>query len=215
LETCKQHDLSPFKKEIYLLKTGGKNGDKYHTIVGIDGVRTKAARTGQYAGKTDVRYNLRSDGTYQTAAELKAIKAIPITATITVKRVVCGVIAEFTHTAVFAEFYPNVADGKSDFSKAAQMPFQMIAKVAESFALKQGFSDQLSGLHIEEEAAAFEDVTIKAATDEKIDPEIQAGIDQCADISELEAYYRSLSLAQVKITPAISKQFTARKNEIS
>lgn len=35
------------------------------------------------------------------------------------------------------------------------MPFQMIAKVAEAFALKKGFGDELGGLHIEEEMPAF------------------------------------------------------------
>ena len=43
------------------------------------------------------------------------------------------------------------------------MPFNMIAKCARAKALKVAFSDELSGLHIEEEKAAFEDATIQAA----------------------------------------------------
>jgi hypothetical protein len=43
------------------------------------------------------------------------------------------------------------------------MPFNMIAKCARAKALKIAFSDELSGLHIEEEKAAFEDATIQAA----------------------------------------------------
>jgi hypothetical protein len=35
----KQLGADPFKKEIYLVRYG----DKYHTIVGIDGMRAKAA----------------------------------------------------------------------------------------------------------------------------------------------------------------------------
>ncbi len=42
------------------------------------------------------------------------------------------------------------------------MPFQMIAKVAEAFALRKGFSDETSGLSIEEELGAFTGETIAA-----------------------------------------------------
>jgi hypothetical protein len=83
---------------------------------------------------------------------LKAAGKLPITCTITVYRVVAGVRCPFTHTAVFSEF--------AGTGKWQTMPFQMIAKVAEAFALKKGFGDELSGLHIEEEMAAFEDKTV-------------------------------------------------------
>lgn len=151
---CNQHNLSPFKKEIYLVKYGSQ----YSTIVGIDGFRIKAARTGQYAGCDDVKFDVHPNGAFATAAQLKAAGKLPVTATITVYRIVGGVRCPFTHTAVFAEFYGTAPA----YSKAASMPFQMIAKVAEGFALKKGFSDELAGLHIEEEAAAFSGETIEA-----------------------------------------------------
>jgi phage recombination protein Bet len=146
--TCAQHNLSPFKKEIYLVGYGGK----YSTIVGIDGFRAKARRTEQHAGTDDAKFDLKADGNYLTAAQLKAAGKLPITCTITVYRVVAGVRCPFTHTAVFSEF--------AGTGKWQTMPFQMIAKVAEAFALKKGFGDELSGLHIEEEMAAFEDKTV-------------------------------------------------------
>ncbi len=148
--TCTQHNLSPFKKEIYLVGYGGK----YSTIVGIDGFRAKARRTEQHAGTDDAKFDLQADGSYFTAAQLKAAGKIPVTCTVTVYRVVAGIRCPFTHTAVFAEF--------AGTGKWQTMPFQMIAKVAESFALKKGFGDELSGLHIEEEMAAFEDKTVGA-----------------------------------------------------
>lgn len=151
---CKEHNLSPFKKEIYLVKYGSQ----YSTIVGIDGFRIKAARTGQYAGADDIKFDVQSNGAFFTAAQLKAAGKLPVTATATVYRIVGGVRCPFTHTAVFAEFYGTAAA----YSKAASMPFQMISKVAEGFALKKGFSDELAGLHIEEEAAAFSGETIEA-----------------------------------------------------
>ncbi|MGL4641325.1 MAG: recombinase RecT [Shewanella sp.] len=151
-KACSDHGLSPFKKEIYLIGQGGK----YHIVVGIDGMRSKAARTGQLAGCTDAKFNMSSDGTFLTAADVKASGKMPISATVTVFRIVCGIKCEFTHTAAFSEFYPQVASGGGGFSKASTMQCQMIAKVAESFAIKKGFADETAGLHIEEEASAFQ-----------------------------------------------------------
>lgn len=146
-ETCRQHDLSPFKKELYLLKYG----NQYATIIGIDGLRAKAAKTGQIGGVSDTEYNRQSDGSFLTAAEIKQSGKNPVTATVTVYRIICGHRVPFTHTAVFSEFYGS-GSGKSQ-----SMPCQMISKVAEAHAWKKGFSDQLAGLHIEEEAQVFRD----------------------------------------------------------
>jgi len=71
---CRLHGLSPFKKEIYLVKYGSI----YATIVGIDGFRNKATRTGQYAGIDDAKFNLQPNGQYETAAQLKAANKLPI-----------------------------------------------------------------------------------------------------------------------------------------
>lgn len=163
---CKMHGLSPFKKEIYLVRYQTKNGAQFHTIVGIDGLRAKAARTGQLAGRDDAKYDVQPDGSFKTAAQLKAEKQIPITCTVTVYRAISGLRCPFTKTVVFAEYYPAVANPnpqRQDFSKAAAMPFNMIEKCAEAAALRMGFADETAGLHIEEEAAAIQDVTIQAA----------------------------------------------------
>lgn len=154
--TAQQHGLSPFKKEIYLVAYGGK----YAAIVGIDGFRVKAQRTGQYAGVDDAQFNRQSNGTYQTAADLKAAGKTPLTCTITVYRVISGQRCPFTHTAVFSEF--------AGTGKWQTMPFQMIQKVAEAFALKKAFGDELSGLHIDEEMAAFENTTIEVKQPPKV-----------------------------------------------
>ena len=162
-ESCRQHGLSPFKKEIYLVAYNSRDGMKYHTIVGIDGLQQKAARTGRFAGIDEEQYNRESNGTYKTASELKAAKEMPISCTVTVWAIVGGIRCPFTSTVLFAEYYPAVSSGKDSYSKAATMPFNMIAKCARAKALKVAFSDELSGLHIEEEKAAFEDATIQAA----------------------------------------------------
>lgn len=167
-----RHGLDPFKKEIYLVGYGGK----YSTIVGIDGARLKAQRTKQYAGVDDAKFNLQSDGQFQTAAELKAANKLPISCTVSVYRVVAGQRCPFTHTAVFSEF-------SSGQQKWATMPFQMIQKCAESFALKKAFGDELSGLHIEEEMAAFEGNTIEVKQKPKALPELDQTHEKWDDVA--------------------------------
>lgn len=196
---CKQHNLSPFKKEIYLVKYNSQQGPQYHNIVGIDGFRVKASRTGQHGGIDDPRYNLQANGSYETAAQVKVSGKLPVSCTITVYRLISGQRCPFTATVIFDEYYPAVAaahgGGKQVFSKAATMPFNMIAKCAEAKALKMAFSDELAGLHIEEEAAAFEETTITAA---EIKPAVAVDVDElkkkikeCATVADVKLLYGS------------------------
>lgn len=147
-QVCKEKELSPFSKEIYLVGYGGK----YSVITGIDGYRKIAARNG-LAGTEDAIFDLQPDGAFFTSAQLKASGRLPTTATVTVYRIVGGFRCPFTHTAVFSEFA-----GKG---KWQTMPFQMIAKVAEAFAIRKGFADSVSGILIREEMAAFNGENIK------------------------------------------------------
>jgi len=159
---CRLHGLSPFKKEIYLVKYGSI----YATIVGIDGFRNKATRTGQYAGIDDAKFNLQPNGQFETAAQLKAANKLPITCTVTAYRIVGGVRCPYTHTAVFSEFAGS--------GKWQTMPVQMIMKVTEAFCLKKGFADELGGLHIEEEKEAFTGETIEVRQPAKELPTLES-----------------------------------------
>jgi phage recombination protein Bet len=156
-KTCSEHALSPFKGEIHLVRYKTKEGDKYTVIVGIDGFRNKAAKTKELAGTDAPKYNVRSDGSFETAGELIQAKRTPDTCLVTVYRIINGSRVSFSAEVVFNEFatrYQGQLTGKY-----ASMPFQMIAKVAEAFALRKGFADEVSGLHIEEEQGAFEGAT--------------------------------------------------------
>ena len=200
-ESCRQHGLSPFKKEIYLVAYNSRDGMKYHTIVGIDGLQQKAARTGRFAGIDEEQYNRMSDGTYQTSSQLKSAKEMPISCTVTVWAIVGGIRCPFTATVLFSEYYPAVSSGKDSYSKAATMPFNMIAKCARAKALKIAFSDELSGLHIEEEKAAFEDATIQAA---EVNPSVEINVEDlktkilsCKNRDELINLYASNSMHKI------------------
>jgi phage recombination protein Bet len=155
---CKAKNLNPFTKEVYLVGYGGK----YSIITGIEGFRKIAGRTGQLAGVDDTKYDLQPDGSYKTAASYKAGEK-PQTATVTVYRVIGGVRCPFTHTAVFSEFAGSGMWGK--------MPFQMISKVAESFALRKAFGGEFEGMHIAEEVEAIQEVAVVHST--KVKPTYQ------------------------------------------
>ena len=202
-EACRQHGLSPFRKEIYLVKYGST----FHTIVGIDGLQQKAARTGRLAGVDAEMYDLKSDGSYLTAAEVKAQGRRPVSCTVTIYAIIGGVRCPFTATALFDEYYPNPTN------KAASMPFNMIAKCARAKALKMAFSDELSGLPIEEEAAAFDDRTSAAvqANPAKgvVVEQLQQDIDMCGNKNSLLLLYKSNP--EYRHHAAL---FTARREEL-
>jgi phage recombination protein Bet len=202
--TCKERGLSPFTKEVYLVGYGGK----YSIITGINGFRKIASESREHAGTDDVIFNLKPDGTYKTAADLKSAAEKPTTATCTVYRIVSGVRCPFTHTAVFSEF----ASARNP--KWNEMPFQMIGKVAEAFALRKGFSDRLTGLNVEEETAALEGVTIEAAHSTNaaasINPqELEARIANTATVEVLMEIYK-----EHPGHAAFAQLFTERKEQI-
>lgn len=201
-QICKERGLSAFSKEIHLVGYGGK----YSVIVGINGFRKIANESREHAGTDDVLFDVQPNGGYKTAADIKAAGKVPLTATCTVYRLVSGTRCPFTHTVVFSEF----STGKN---KWVEMPFQMIAKVAEAFALRKGFSDRLTGLSIEEEAGAQQGMTIEAA---KIHPEIAVDIEALKD--EIANRWSDESLLNLyksnKAYEELAELFTARKTEL-
>lgn len=202
-QICKERGLSAFSKEIHLVGYGGR----YSVIVGINGFRKIAAESGQHAGTEDVQFNVMPDGSFKTAMQLKSDKALPVSATCTIYRIVSGIRVPFTHTVLFSEF----STGKN---KWQEMPFQMIGKVAEAFALRKGFSDRLTGLAIEEEHAAFEGTTIMAK--ETTRPELSVDVEslklrikECATVNDLTILYGSNPMHS-----SYAELFTDRKFEI-
>ena len=152
---CKEKSLSPFQKQIYLLPFKQKNGDTWVThyacIVGIDGYRTIAERTGAYAGSDDVKFNDDKTEFQCREAGLKN----PVTATVTIYKLVAGQRTPFTTTASWESYVPANERKRFNWNR---MPYLMLGKCAEALALRKAFPEALSGLHAEEEAGGFENV---------------------------------------------------------
>ena len=129
LHVADKSGLDPLSRQIYFIKRSGKM-----TIqTGIDGFRAVADRTGQYVGSSDPVFEDNGK--------------IPAKATVTVNKVVGGVVGNFTATARWEEYYP----GKSQGFMWDKMPHTMLGKCAEALALRKAFPAQLSGLYTDNE----------------------------------------------------------------
>ena len=103
-------------------------------VVGIDGLRLIADRTGAYAGSDDVEFVQSADGH-------------PSRARATVYKVVAGLRCAFTATARWDEFYPGLQASEL----WERLPHMMLGKCAEAQALRKAFPAETAGLFVSEE----------------------------------------------------------------
>lgn len=152
LEICKMTGLNPFVRQIYPAKYGGVT--VYMTS--IDGFRLIAQRTGLYAGQAPVEW-CGIDGKWKDIW-LDASHP-PFAAKVTVYR------RGFEHQITAVARYRNHAKN-NNFWK--DMPDLMIAKCAESQALRKAFPNELSGLYTWEEMPEESDEQPREIHDSKI-----------------------------------------------
>jgi hypothetical protein len=136
---------------------------------------------------------------------------LPITAHVTIYKIVQGQRVGFENSVSFNEFYGNA----SGFSMARTMPLVMIDKVVKMRALKDAFAAELSGLGIEEEADAIEGKTVYAesvevgiGSDDLI--EAKKKVSSCESKDDLKLLYNS----NPNLYSKCSELFTQRKLEI-
>lgn len=161
IRVSNEKGLSPLSREIYLtaykLKSGGVQSA---IVVGINGFRKIARDAGGYVGSDAPIYNIRGDGSYETATDLKIKGTLPISCRVTIRRITEGVVGEYTAEVLFEEFVQTKIDWKTKKKEYSGnwkvMPFQMIAKVAEAFAIRKAYADSCTDLFVEGEQDAIE-----------------------------------------------------------
>ncbi len=161
--TCLERNLSPFSKQIYLMKRETKQGTRYNTQTSIDGFRSIAERTNKYAGSDDYLFD-EGITEYQM---IKDARTKPTTATATVHKILpSGQIFPIRATARWQEYYPGATLG----FMWDKMPFLMLGKCAEALALRKAFPEQLGSIYINEEMQQAEDTVIVETPTADVEP---------------------------------------------
>lgn len=180
-------NLDPVAKQIYAVQMGGK----WSIIVGIDGMRVVAQRTGEYLGQTPMQWT--ADGATWVDVWLSTDK--PAAARVGVRR--AGFAEPLISVVTWAEF------GKTS-GQWGKMPAHMLAIRCESHALRRAFPNDLSGLYTIEDidggdipadaVVQTEDwITLVRATDDKKD--LAELADRIRDAGEMTGDIRAVILA--------------------
>lgn len=144
--TADRLGLDPFANQIWLAARWDVRAqrDVYYPLVKIDGFRSIADRTGECDGQ-DGPYWCGPDGVWK---DVWLFDNAPTAAKVIVYRK--GQTHGYVGIATFSSYAPLDKDGKPD-PVWARLPDAMLAKVAESLALRKAFPMQLGGVYTPEE----------------------------------------------------------------
>lgn len=194
LAAARHLNLDPFKRQVYLVKYGGKPVLQ----TGIDGYRAQAIRTRKFAGQDEPiwidkvtlgakpRDVAPADG---TAPEIKLVpygpsqlgrevwpfgpEHPPFAAIARIWRT--DITRAFTYVALYSSYVRRTREG-APMNLWATMPETMLFKCALAQCLRAGFPDELGGVYTVEEMEQAANESRAAASPKGVNPEQHAMI---------------------------------------
>lgn len=134
IQACQRTGLDPTAKQIYAAQMGGK----WTVLVGVDGMRLVAQRTGEYDGQDPIEWQAVEDGPWSTTPG----KGAPYAARIRIYRK--SVSRPLDQVVTMAEF-----GGKG--GNWTVRPAHMLGIRAETHGFRRLFPMELSGLYTAED----------------------------------------------------------------
>lgn len=191
LHVCKSTGLDPFIRQIYAVaRVDGKTGKAVMTIqTGIDGLRLIAERTGKYSPGKESTYTYDDKGNIFSSTAY-VMKMTPD-----------GTWHEVAAKAYWKEYVQTFRDKNTGQNKPSnfweKMPHLMLAKCAESLALKKAFPAEMCNMLTDDEMGQadnpkegknIEDANVETAVSQSIEDkkELDAKLEEQAFISKDE-----------------------------
>lgn len=178
---CERTQLDFTSRQIYAVsRWDSKVGRNVFTFqCSVDGFRAVADRSNQYEGQ-EGPFWCGQDGIW---TDIWTKKELPFASKVGVWKT--GFKSAVWGVAIFSEYAQTTKDGKlTQFW--SKMPTLMIAKVAESLALRKAFPNKLSGLYTAEEMTNSIEAEYKKADTEKLGKETKAFIQESIEKKAIE-----------------------------